>query len=54
MLAATYTQGGSFSVEDVPTPEIGDDEALLRVSGASICGTDVKIIRNGHRKLSEG
>ena len=54
MLAATYTQGGAFSVEEVPTPEIGDDQALLRVSGASICGTDVKIIRNGHRKLSEG
>ena len=27
---------------------------MLRVRAASICGTDVKIIRNGHRKLSDG
>ena len=54
MLAATYTQGGGFTVQDVPQPEIGDDEALLRVTAGSICGTDVKIIRNGHRKLAEG
>jgi L-iditol 2-dehydrogenase len=54
MLAATYTQGGGFSVEDLPRPQVGDDQALLRVSAASICGTDVKIVRNGHRKLSQG
>jgi len=53
MLAATYTQGGTFCVEDIPKPEIGDDEALLRVTGASICGTDIKILRNGHRKLAQ-
>lgn len=54
MLAATYTQGGTFAVVDLPTPEVGNDEVLLRVCAASICGTDVKIIRNGHRKLAEG
>ncbi|NQT12442.1 MAG: alcohol dehydrogenase catalytic domain-containing protein [Planctomycetes bacterium] len=54
MLAATHTQGGTFAIENVAKPEIGDDEALLRVCAASICGTDVKIIRNGHRKLREG
>jgi len=54
MLAATYTQGGAFSVEEVPTPEIESDDILLRVTAAAICGTDVKIIRSGHRKLAEG
>jgi len=54
MIAATYTQGGGFQVEDVPQPEIGDDELLLEVKAASICGTDVRIVRNGHRKLSDG
>jgi L-iditol 2-dehydrogenase len=54
MLAATYQQGGAFSVRQVPVPEIGRDGLLLRVRAASICGTDVKIIRNGHRKLAEG
>ena len=30
------------------------DEILLRIHAASICGTDVKIVRNGHRKLRDG
>ena len=54
MLAATYTQGGTFLVDEVPMPQIERDEMLLRVSAASICGTDVKIVRSGHRKLVEG
>lgn len=54
MLAATYKQGQTFSVEDVPVAEIADNEMLLRVRAASICGTDVKIINNGHRKLRDG
>jgi threonine dehydrogenase-like Zn-dependent dehydrogenase len=56
MLAATYTQGvaSSFSIQEVATPEIGSDEILLRVRAASICGTDVKIVRSGHRKLHDG
>ena len=52
MIAATYTQNGEFAVQEIPKPEISADELLLRVQAASICGTDVKIIRNGHRKLA--
>lgn len=37
-----------------PLPEYGEDEILLRVRATSICGTDVKIVRNGHRKLAAG
>ncbi len=54
MLAATYTQGGMLAVQEVPLPEIDDDGMLLRVTATSICGTDVKIVRNGHRKLQPG
>ena len=54
MLAATYTQGGAFAVDEVPSRRSASDEMLLRVSAASICGTDVKIIRSGHRKLADG
>jgi threonine dehydrogenase-like Zn-dependent dehydrogenase len=54
MIAATYTQGGEFAIADVPVPEIANDEVLLRVVSTSICGTDTKIIRNGHRKLAAG
>jgi L-iditol 2-dehydrogenase len=54
MLAATYQQGGEFAVRQIPAPDIHRDSLLLRVRAASICGTDVKIIRNGHRKLADG
>lgn len=54
MIAATYAQGGAFAVEEVPRPSIQRHEILLRVQASSICGTDVRIIRNGHRKLQTG
>jgi len=52
MIAATYTQSKGFAIEEIPIPVISEDEMLLKVRSASICGTDIKIIRNGHRKLS--
>lgn len=54
MLAATYTQGGMLQIEPVPTPEMAEDEILVRVRAASICGTDLRIISSGHRKLRQG
>lgn len=33
---------------------IEDDELLVRVEATSICGTDAKIVRCGHRKLRPG
>lgn len=54
MIAATYTQGQKFEITDVPVPKIRDGEALLKVAATSICGTDTKIVRNGHRKLKPG
>lgn len=53
MQAARYTQGGSLEVVEVAVPEIGRDELLLRVESAAICGTDLKILRHGHRKLRD-
>lgn len=54
MLAATYTAGKGFAVRDVPEPVIGPDDLRLRVTAAAICATDLKIVRHGHRKLSDG
>lgn len=34
-------------LEDIPKPEINDDEVLLRVRAASICGTDIRMWKNG-------
>lgn len=54
MIAATFTEGAGFKIADTPVPTIGEDEILVRVNGTSICGTDAKIIRCGHRKLQPG
>lgn len=34
-------------LEDIPKPEINDDEVLLRIKAASICGTDIRMWKNG-------
>lgn len=39
-------------LEDAPEPECGPDEVKLRVRNCSTCGTDVKILNNGHQNLS--
>jgi threonine 3-dehydrogenase len=30
-------------LEEVPVPEVGDDDVLIRIKKTSICGTDVHI-----------
>ncbi len=37
------TAGPGFTLQDVPVPEIRDDEVLIRVRRAGVCGTDVHI-----------
>lgn len=54
MIAALYTQGKGLRFGDAAVPTIGDDELLVRVEGTAICGTDVKIVHHGHRKLRDG
>ena len=54
MLALVYHGPDDLRVEQVPVPQIGPDEILLRVSAASICGTDLRIWHGGHRKYSPG
>lgn len=54
MLAAVYHGPDDLRVENVPMPEIGPDELLLRVLRANICGTDLRILHGGHRKYPPG
>jgi len=54
MLAAVYYDVGDMRVEEVPRPTISDEEALLRVRAASICGTDLRIYSSGHFKIPPG
>jgi len=41
MLVAVYYNNHDIRVEEVPKPEIGSDEFLLKVMASGICGTDV-------------
>jgi L-iditol 2-dehydrogenase len=41
MLVAVYHNNRDVRVEEVPKPEIGADEMLLKVMASGICGTDV-------------
>jgi L-iditol 2-dehydrogenase len=52
MKALRFYAPEDVRIEDVPEPECGPDEVLLRVRNCSTCGTDVKIFHNGHQNLS--
>ena len=41
MLVAVYHNNKDIRIRDVPKPEIGSDEILLKVMASGICGTDV-------------
>ena len=54
MLAAVYHGPNDLRVEEVPVPAIGDGELLIKVSSASICGTDLRIFHGSHRMFPPG
>ncbi len=41
MKALVLKEYNNFEIQDVPVPAFGDDEALIRVKAAAICGSDV-------------
>jgi L-iditol 2-dehydrogenase len=47
MRAAVYRGIGDVRMEQVPVPEIGAGEVLIRVEACGICGTDLKKIHSG-------
>ena len=54
MKAASFYGSGELVVEDVPVPGTADDELLVRVRAASICGTDLRILKAGHASIPAG
>jgi L-iditol 2-dehydrogenase len=53
VLAAVYKGRKNIEINNIPKPEIGDNEVLLKVKVCSICGTDRKIYEYGHFKIKE-
>jgi len=50
MRAAVLTEVGRLELLDVPDPVCGPGDVVLRVEVCTICGTDLKFFRYGHRK----
>ena len=52
MKALRFHAPEDVRLEDVPEPECKSDEIKIKVRNCSTCGTDVKILHNGHQNLS--
>jgi L-iditol 2-dehydrogenase len=48
MRAGVYRGKGVVRVEEVPVPEVGEGEVLIKVAACGICGTDIKKIFYGY------
>lgn len=53
MLSAVY-DGEGIELKQKPVPDLGPGEVLVRVQAAAICGTDLRILAEGHKKLDPG
>jgi len=54
MRAARLYGKEDLRVEEMPVPEPGAGEVLLRVKAAAVCGTDIRMYRNGARAATPG
>jgi threonine dehydrogenase-like Zn-dependent dehydrogenase len=45
MKAAVFVEPGRIVLEDKPIPDIGPNDALMRVQTTTICGTDIHILK---------
>ena len=54
MKAVMYHDPQDIRVEDVPNPQPGDRELVIKIHSASVCGTDLRIFHGQHRMYSEG
>ena len=41
MKVAMYYEQKDIRIEDIPTPAIGDDEALVEMKACGVCGSDI-------------
>ncbi len=53
MKAACFVEKGRIVLEDKPIPDIGPEDALIRVTTTTICGTDVHILK-GEYPVAKG
>lgn len=54
MKAAVFHEPGVIVLEDRPEPDMQEQDMLVRVRAASVCGTDLRIFKHGHFKIPAG
>ncbi len=53
MKAAIFVEAGRIELTDKPIPEVGPNDALVRITTTTICGTDVHILK-GEYPVAKG
>ena len=53
MRAAVFVEPGRIILADKPIPDVGPNDALLRITTTTICGTDVHILK-GEYPVAKG
>jgi len=51
MKAAQLLSPGRLELQSVPDPPVPEGGALLEIKACAVCGTDIKLIHQGHRDL---
>lgn len=54
MKAAIFYGINDIKIEEIDTPNIYEDEMLLKVRACAVCGTDLRIFKYGHFKIPKG
>jgi len=54
MKAAVYDGEPKVRLTEIEIPQVGPHQALLKVRACGICGTDMRILASGHRKIAPG
>ncbi|AXH34346.1 alcohol dehydrogenase [Humibacter sp. BT305] len=54
MRAALFRGPGVVEVAEIPIPTPGPGDLLVKVRAASICGTDLRIMKHGHFRIPAG
>jgi L-iditol 2-dehydrogenase len=52
MRAVMFLGPGNLELREIPIPQPGPDEILVKIRAATTCGTDVKTYRRGHPKIT--
>jgi threonine dehydrogenase-like Zn-dependent dehydrogenase len=54
MRAALLYGINDLRLEDISLPVFGDDEILVKIIKSFICGTDIRMLKNGYKYASSG